>query len=61
MAAQTGNTLFVSGHIARKDGRPWAGQLGKDLLGLEHLSADDLRLMGMAGMRNETIRPDAER
>lgn len=31
MAAQTGNLLFVSGHIARRDGKPFAGQLGKDL------------------------------
>ena len=28
---QTGNLLFLSGHIAKKDGKPWAGQLGKDL------------------------------
>ena len=25
---RTGNLLFVSGHIARKDGKPWVGQLG---------------------------------
>ncbi|MFN3376262.1 MAG: RidA family protein [Burkholderiaceae bacterium] len=25
---QTGNLVFLSGHIARKDGQPWAGQLG---------------------------------
>jgi enamine deaminase RidA (YjgF/YER057c/UK114 family) len=25
---RTGNLLFVSGHIAKKDGKPWAGQLG---------------------------------
>lgn len=31
MAAQAGNMLFVSGHIARKDGKPHVGQLGKDL------------------------------
>jgi len=31
MAAQTGNTVFVSGHIARKDGKPWVGKLGNDL------------------------------
>ena len=31
MAAQTGNTVFLSGHIARKDGKPWVGKLGKDL------------------------------
>jgi enamine deaminase RidA (YjgF/YER057c/UK114 family) len=25
---QTGNLVFVSGHIAKKDGKPWVGQLG---------------------------------
>ena len=25
---QTGNLVFLSGHIARKDGKVWAGQLG---------------------------------
>jgi len=28
---RTGNLLFVSGHIAKKDGKPWAGQFGKEL------------------------------
>lgn len=28
---QSGNTLYVSGHIARRDGKPWAGRLGDDL------------------------------
>jgi len=28
---QTGNLVFLSGHIARKDGKPWAAQLGKDI------------------------------
>ena len=31
MAAQTGNIIFVSGHIARKDGKPLVGQLGREL------------------------------
>lgn len=31
MYAQTGNTVFISGHIAKKDGKPWVGQLGKDM------------------------------
>jgi enamine deaminase RidA (YjgF/YER057c/UK114 family) len=31
MTAKTGNLLFVSGHIARRDGKPWAGQLGAEL------------------------------
>jgi enamine deaminase RidA (YjgF/YER057c/UK114 family) len=28
---RTGNELFVSGHIAKKDGKPWVGQLGANL------------------------------
>lgn len=31
MAVQSGNLLFVSGHIARKQGQPWVGQLGRDV------------------------------
>ena len=31
MAATTGNTVFLSGHIAKRDGKPWVGKLGKDL------------------------------
>ena len=27
---QTGNLVFLSGHLARKDGQVWVGQLGKD-------------------------------
>jgi len=27
-AVRTGNLLFVSGHIATKDGKPWTGRLG---------------------------------
>ena len=26
--ARTGKLVFLSGHIARKDGKPWVGQLG---------------------------------
>ena len=28
---QTGNLVFLSGHIARKDGKPWAAQFGKNI------------------------------
>ncbi|AKJ67333.1 endoribonuclease, L-PSP family protein [Pandoraea thiooxydans] len=31
MSAQTGNTVFLSGHIAKKDGKVWAGKLGQDI------------------------------
>jgi enamine deaminase RidA (YjgF/YER057c/UK114 family) len=28
---QTGNLVFISGHIAKKDGKAWVGQLGKTM------------------------------
>jgi enamine deaminase RidA (YjgF/YER057c/UK114 family) len=55
---RTGSLLFVSGHIARRDGKPWVGQLGNglttaegkaaaravaiDLMGTLHAAAGDL-------------------
>jgi enamine deaminase RidA (YjgF/YER057c/UK114 family) len=29
---RSGNLLFVSGHIAKKEGKPWAGKLGENLV-----------------------------
>ena len=31
MYVRTGNTLYVSGHIAKKDGKPWVGQFGRNM------------------------------
>lgn len=28
---RTGNLVFLSGHIAKRDGKPWAGQLGREI------------------------------
>ena len=28
---RTGNLVYLSGHIAKRDGKPWTGQLGKDV------------------------------
>ena len=55
---RSGNQIFLSGHIAKKDGKPWVGQLGKevdtatgqaaaraigiDLLGTLHAAVGDL-------------------
>jgi enamine deaminase RidA (YjgF/YER057c/UK114 family) len=55
---QTGKLVFLSGHIAKKDGKPWVGQLGLtmgtdegkaaaraiaiDLLGTLHAACGDL-------------------
>lgn len=55
---QTGNLVFLSGHIAKRDGKPWVGQLGTtmatdegkaaarsiaiDLMGTLHAAVGDL-------------------
>jgi enamine deaminase RidA (YjgF/YER057c/UK114 family) len=55
---RTGNLVFLSGHIAKQNGKPWVGQLGKntdtatgksaaraiaiDLLGTLHAAVGDL-------------------
>jgi enamine deaminase RidA (YjgF/YER057c/UK114 family) len=31
MFVQSGNTVYLSGHLAKRDGKIWAGQLGKDI------------------------------
>ncbi len=31
MYVRSGHTLYVSGHIAKKDGKPWVGQLGRNM------------------------------
>lgn len=31
MHARIGNTVFISGHIAKKDGKVWEGQCGKNI------------------------------
>ncbi|MBI3383595.1 MAG: RidA family protein [Aquabacterium sp.] len=36
---RTGNLVFLSGHIAKKDGQVWAGQLGKNMATAEGKAA----------------------
>ncbi len=36
---RTGKLVFVSGHIARKDGKPWVGQLGAGIATAEGQAA----------------------
>ncbi len=31
MYTQSGNTVYLSGHLAKKDGKIWVGQLGKNI------------------------------
>jgi enamine deaminase RidA (YjgF/YER057c/UK114 family) len=39
MSAQSGNTVYLSGHIAKKDGKVWAGKLGATLTTAEGQAA----------------------
>ena len=46
---RTGNLVFLSGHIARRDGKPWVGRLGQDMTtaqGAEAARAVAIDLMG---------------
>ena len=46
---QTGNLLFVAGHTAKRDGKPWVGQLGAGIAtaeGREAARAIAIDLMG---------------
>jgi len=46
---RTGNQVFISGHIAKKDGKVWVGQLGKTMSteeGKEAARAIAIDLMG---------------
>ena len=36
---KTGNLVFLSGHIAKKDGKAWLGQLGKNMTTIEGKTA----------------------
>ena len=36
---QTGNLVLLSGHIAKRDGKPWVGQLGRSLTTAEGQAA----------------------
>lgn len=36
---QSGNQVFLSGHIAKKDGKPWVGQLGANISTEEGVAA----------------------
>jgi enamine deaminase RidA (YjgF/YER057c/UK114 family) len=46
---RTGNLIFIAGHIAKREGKPWAGQLGKEITvdqGKEAARAVAIDLMG---------------
>ena len=70
---QTGNLIFLSGHIAKRDGKVWTGQLGKDmdtaagaqaaravavdLLGTLQAATGDLNRIKRGKAKNPVLRP----
>ncbi len=46
---QTGNVLYVAGHIARRQGQPWTGQLGAPLTTAEGREAARLIAIDLLG------------
>jgi enamine deaminase RidA (YjgF/YER057c/UK114 family) len=47
---QTGNLVFVSGHVAKKNGQPWRGQLGVNLTTEEGRDAARLVAIDLIGV-----------
>ena len=52
---QTGNLVFLSGHIAKKDGQPWVGQLGKNMTTLEGKAAARAIAIDLMGTLNAAV------
>ena len=52
---QTGNLVFLSGHIAKKDGKPWVGQLGKNMSTEEGKAAARAIAIDLMGTLNAAV------
>ena len=50
---QTGSLVFISGHIARRDGKPWVGQLGRTMTTTEGQQAARAIAVDLMGTRPE--------
>jgi enamine deaminase RidA (YjgF/YER057c/UK114 family) len=58
---RTGNLVFISGHIARKDGKPWVGQLGKDIATAEGQQAARAIAIELMGTLQAAVGGDLEK
>jgi enamine deaminase RidA (YjgF/YER057c/UK114 family) len=52
---RTGNLVFLSGHIAKKDGKVWVGQLGKDITTAEGQQAARAVAIDLLGTLNAAV------
>ena len=60
-SAQSGNLVFLSGHIARKDGAPWVGQLGVNMSTEEGKQAARAVAIDLLGTLQAACNGDLER
>jgi len=49
---RTGNLVFLSGHLARKNGQPWPGQLGRNMTTAEGQQAARATAIDLLGTLN---------
>jgi enamine deaminase RidA (YjgF/YER057c/UK114 family) len=58
---QTGNLVFLSGHIAKRDGKPWVGQLGRDVDTATGQQAARAVAVDLLGTLSAALQGDLER
>jgi enamine deaminase RidA (YjgF/YER057c/UK114 family) len=58
---QTGNLVFLSGHIAKRDGKPWVGQLGRDVDTATGQQAARAVAIDLLGTLSAALQGDLER
>ena len=52
---RTGNLVFLSGHIAKRDGKPWVGQLGADMITEDGKTAARLVAIDLMGTLHAAV------
>ena len=58
---RTGNLVFLSGHVAKRDGKPWVGQLGLDMDTATGQQAARAVAIDLMGTLSAALQGDLER
>ena len=58
---RSGNLVFVSGHIAKRDGKPWVGQLGLTMATVEGQAAARAIAIDLTGTLSAALDGDLSR
>ena len=58
---RSGNLVFVSGHIAKRDGKPWVGQLGLTMASVEGQAAARAIAIDLTGTLSAALDGDLSR